>query len=72
MPPAESIKLTDARVMLGSSERHIRAYRVRAGRMRAVLIVGNYLGSAEAFVTLEEARALARWFSRRVRQSDQE
>ena len=72
MPPAESIKLTDAEIMLGSSERHIRAYRVRAGRMRAVLMVGDYLGSAEAFVTQEEARALGKWLTRRVRQSDRE
>jgi hypothetical protein len=40
----EFIKVTDAEIILGSSERHIRAMRVKTGRMRAVLIVCGLSG----------------------------
>jgi hypothetical protein len=66
------IESTDAEIAVGTADRSVRAMRVRTGRTRAGIVVDSYLGSAEAFVTLEEARALARWLTRRVRQADRE
>jgi hypothetical protein len=69
---SESIISTDSDITIGSGFRQARRMRVKTGRMRAVLTVQSHQGSAEIFVTLEEARALARWLTRRVRQSDRE
>jgi hypothetical protein len=66
---SEQIISTDSEIAIGSGFRQARVMRVKTGRMRAVLIVQSYQGNSEIFVTLEEARGLARWLTRRVRQS---
>jgi hypothetical protein len=70
--PVERIISTDTDIVVGSGFRQARIMRVRTGRVRAVLLVQSHQGTAEIFVTLEEARALGKWLTRRVRQSDRE
>jgi hypothetical protein len=72
MPTEENIRLTDGKIVLGGPAREITAMRVKAGRMRAVIEVRSHLGTSEAFVTGEEARALGKWLTTRVKDADRE
>jgi hypothetical protein len=72
--PANSSDTPRPRSPWGSGDRQITAMRIRAGRMRALLAVESYQGHAGSLysITLEEARALGKWLTNRVRQFDWE
>jgi hypothetical protein len=72
MPSDETISVIDGKIILGAAARQVTAMRVRAGRMRAIIEVRSHLGASEAFVTREEARALGKWLTARVKQADRE
>ena len=72
MPVPENIHIEPGKITFGGEAREVTAYSVKAGRMRAVLNIKSYLGTSEAFVTREEARALGRWLTQRVKEADRE
>ncbi len=72
MPDPENIHIGRGKITFGSEAREVTAYRVKAGRMRAVLNIRSYLGTSEAFITREEARALGKQLTQWVKEADRE
>jgi hypothetical protein len=69
---SERIVSTANLIAVGRGTRQARLMRVESGRHRVLISVQSHIGKAEVFVTLEEARALGKWLTRRVKQVDRQ
>jgi hypothetical protein len=68
----ERIVSTEDLIAVGSGNRQVRVMKVEVGQRKALVMAQSHIGKAEVFVTLEEARALGKWLTRRVKQVDRQ
>jgi hypothetical protein len=68
----ERIVSTNELIAVGSGNRQVRVMKVEAGQRKALVMTQSHIGKAEVLVTLEEARALGKWLTRRVKQIDRQ